>query len=374
MFHHTRFVVRAVSCLAIFAMLAVVPHTAHADDLISCDTVRNLGTAWRNVQSGRNIGVVACYQVPGGAVLAQGQSLLIEVRVTSGAFDAFVIVGAAAAGEARDARQFNADPILAGTGWQPFVFAPIVSLPYTVVIAPAIDGTRGSYQIRMRAAGSPVVIAPTAIPVLPTPIPVGSTIVLPTTFDRGCSSSGAALSNLCIETYPVAAGGTAYALWRIPNFVKGEFDKGDGAGFRGPINAEMRVDVPNVTAARMVRLKWTTTTGQEYIDSLVIQVGNLAAVPVIDPFPCSRSGVNLSNLCIEQPYPFRAGGKAVVVWRIASFQYGEFDRGDGTGYKGPINHEQRIEITNITSARTVRLRWVDGTGVTREDSFTIQVY
>jgi hypothetical protein len=351
---------------------APMARLARAQDLISCDTVRTLGNNWRSTQTGRNIGVVACYQVPGGAVLSFGQTLLIEIRVTSGAFDAFAISGTAAIGEAKDAQQLNPSPILAGTGWQPFAFGPIANLPYTIAIAPTVDGTRGSFQLRMRGIGGTVVP-----PVQPTPIPLppSGTIVLPTTFDQRCSTAGVNLSNLCLEAWPVSAGATAFALWRIPNFVRGEFDRGDGAGFRGPINPEMRVEVPNVTVPRVVRLKWTAANGQEYIDSILIQVGGVPAPPAsIDPFPCSRPGIGVSNLCVEQPYPARVGSTVSVVWRIASFQYGEFDKGDGAGFKGPVNREQRIDIPNVTAARTVRLRWVDASGVLREDSFTIQVY
>jgi hypothetical protein len=345
--------------------------SAQADELIGCDTVRNLGGAWRNVQSSRNIGVVVCYVIPGASVLSFGGTLIVEVRVTSGAFDVFVIPGTVAVGVAASGQQLNSEPILAGTGWRQYAYAPISNSLYTVAVAPAIDGTRGSFQLRMRGIGvAPIV--PTPIP----PLPPSGTIVFPTTLDRACSTSGGFyLSNLCIETWPVAPGATAYATWRIANFRYGEFDKSDGQGFKGPINAQMRVDVPNVTAPRVVRLKWIDMAGQEYIDSVLIQVGSSPAPPpAVDTFPCSRPGIGVSNLCIEQPYPVRVGSTAYAVWRIVSFRYGEFDKGDGQGYKGPINAEQRVEIPNITGPRTVRLRWVDTSGVTREDSFTIQTY
>lgn len=364
---------RTLIAVALAVMLAgasfALPAAAQTDELIGCDTVRNLGNAWRNTQSGRNIAVVACYVIPGAQVQAAGGTLAVEVRVTSGAFDAFVIPGAAAVGAALPAQQLNAAPILAGGGWQQFVYAPVGNAFYTVAIAPAVDGVRGSFQLRMRSIGTAL---PTPTPI---PLPPSGTTVFPTTTDRACSVAGGfALSNLCIETWPVAPGATAYAVWRIADFRYGEFDRGDGQGFRGPIAAQMRVDVPNVTAPRVVRLRWFDTANREYIDSIVIQVGAPTvppAPPAVDTFPCSRAGIGVSNLCIEQPYPVPAGSTAYAVWRIVSFRSGEFDKGDGRGFQGPINAEQRVEIPNVTGPRTIRLRWVDAAGVTREDSFTI---
>ncbi len=92
-----------------------------------------------------------------------------------------------------------------------------------------------------------------------------------------------------------------------------------------------------------------------------------------DSFPCSRAGIGASNLCIEQPYPVPQGGTAYAVWNILDFSYGEFDRGDGQGYKGPIYGQQRVEVPGIDAPRTIRLRWIDKSGAERVDTFTIQV-
>jgi hypothetical protein len=69
----------------------------------------------------------------------------------------------------------------------------------------------------------------------------------------------------------------------------------------------------------------------------------------------------------------RRGTSAFVVWRIADFRYGEFDNGNGQGFRGPIAREQRVEVQNVTSPRLIRLRWVDSSNQWREDSFVIQV-
>ncbi|MCS7054991.1 MAG: hypothetical protein NZM18_02285 [Thermoflexales bacterium] len=371
------FVVAASAIVLVGALLSS-PASAQTDELIGCDAVRNLGNAWRNTQSGRNVSVVACYVVPGAQVQAAGSALAVEIRVTSGAFDVFIIPSAAAVGAALPAQQLSSEPIVAGSGWQQLVYAPLGNPFYTIAVAPSVDGVRGSFQLRLRAVGTP---PPPAPPVVPTPLPPatgsGATI-FPTTTDRPCSVAGGfALSNFCIETWPVVPGSTAYAVWRITDFRYGEFDRGDGQGFRGPIASQMRVEVPNVTAPRLVRLRWFDTANREYIDSIVIQTGTSAPTPAppppaVDTFPCSRAGIGVSNLCIEQPYPVPAGNTAYAVWRIVSFRSGEFDKGDGRGFRGPISAEQRVEIPNVTGPRTIRLRWVDLAGVTREDSFTIQ--
>jgi hypothetical protein len=93
----------------------------------------------------------------------------------------------------------------------------------------------------------------------------------------------------------------------------------------------------------------------------------------IDTFPCSRAGIGASNLCIEQPYPVPRGSTAYAVWNIVDFSYGEFDRGDGQGLKGPIYQQQRVDVPGIDAPRTIRLRWLDKSGTEHMDAFTIQV-
>lgn len=91
------------------------------------------------------------------------------------------------------------------------------------------------------------------------------------------------------------------------------------------------------------------------------------------PFPCTKPYLNESNLCVEQPYPAKRGSNVSVVWRITTpFVSGEFDKGDGQGFKGPIYAEQRIIIENVTANRTIKLRWNNGSKWLT-DQFTIQV-
>ncbi len=92
-----------------------------------------------------------------------------------------------------------------------------------------------------------------------------------------------------------------------------------------------------------------------------------------DSFPCSRPGLNRSNLCVLQPYPAKRGSAVSVVWRIADFRQGEFDSGDGRGYVGPINAEMRVDLPEVTAPRMVRLRWTDTSGRAHEDTFLVQV-
>jgi hypothetical protein len=92
-----------------------------------------------------------------------------------------------------------------------------------------------------------------------------------------------------------------------------------------------------------------------------------------DLFPCSRAGLNRSNLCILQPYPAKRGSTVSVVWRITDFISGAFDSGDGRGFVGPINAEMRIDLPKVNAPRTIRLKWIDSGGRTQEDSFAIQL-
>ena len=93
----------------------------------------------------------------------------------------------------------------------------------------------------------------------------------------------------------------------------------------------------------------------------------------LNTFPCTKTYFNESNLCILQPYPVKVGSTAYAVWNISNFSYGEFDKGDGQGFVGPIAHEQQVGIPNVTSPRLIQLRWKDTAGNWHADSFTIQV-
>jgi LysM repeat protein len=96
-----------------------------------------------------------------------------------------------------------------------------------------------------------------------------------------CSKPYENESNLCIEQpFPVPAGSTASAVWRITDFVQGCFDKGDGRGCIGPIYREQRVPVPSITAPRTVRLMWKDHAGNTRSDSMVIQVAS-GATPYV---------------------------------------------------------------------------------------------
>ena len=88
-----------------------------------------------------------------------------------------------------------------------------------------------------------------------------------------CSKPYLNESNLCAEQpYPVQRGGSASIVWRITTgFVAGSFDNGDGTGFHGPIYAEQRIIVPNVTGPRTVRLRWTDGS-RWYEDQLTLAV------------------------------------------------------------------------------------------------------
>jgi hypothetical protein len=96
---------------------------------------------------------------------------------------------------------------------------------------------------------------------------------------------------LRVEANPVASGATAYATWNIPNFVSGEFDKGDGQGFKGPIAQAMRVDVPGVTGPRTLRLRWTEAGGAVNEDTIALQIAGqaVAATAVVVNAECNEN-------------------------------------------------------------------------------------
>ena len=140
----------------------------------------------------------------------------------------------------------------------PVVAAPPLPAQPAVIVQPA------------QPAPAPVIIpigpaGPTAAPPsVATPIPSAATV--------------GSRNILKVNVNPVGSGGTVYASWSIPNFKEGEFDKGNGAGFVGPINAAMTVDVPSVTSARTLRVRWRDTSGQQLEDTLILQVAGQAVV------------------------------------------------------------------------------------------------
>ncbi len=359
-----------MSVVTLLAGIVASPQPARAQDtIIDCDRVVGV-TPWNRQVSAVNTADVLCYQYSGAAIAAEMQRLngaaLIELQVTRGAFDVFVF--AAPVTSANVAQQLNDAPLAAtGSKWHSFVFNNVsAAVNYVIAIAPATEA-RGNHRLRMR-------VAPGAVPPA-TAIPIPPVTTFPTTSDAPCSRFALSLSGLCIDPFPVAFNGTLSVLWRIPDFRYGELDKGDGRGFVGPIAWQQKVDVPNIVAPRVIRLRWIDTAGRQFVDSILTQVQPPAVTPTpkVDLFPCSRAGMGVSNLCIEPPYPVRRGTSAFVVWRIVDFRYGEFDSGDGRGFVGPIGREQRVEVPGMHAPRHIRLRWVDSSNQWREDSFVIQV-
>jgi uncharacterized protein YraI len=155
--------------------------------------------------------------------------------------------------------------------------APVAAAPprptVAVVAAPA-----------QPAAPAPVLVplvtaAPPQVAPAPAPAPAQGQLV---------GSAGV----LRVEANPVPSGGTAFATWNIPNFKSGEFDRGDGQGFKGPIAQAMRVDVPGVTGARTIRLRWTDNNNAVNEDSLTLN-GGAAAAPA--PAPVTNAECNENN-------------------------------------------------------------------------------
>ncbi|MCS7055823.1 MAG: hypothetical protein NZM18_06570, partial [Thermoflexales bacterium] len=82
---------------------------------------------------------------------------------------------------------------------------------------------------------------------------------------------------------PVPAGSTVFASWNIPNFKSGEFDRGDGQGYKGPVAQVMQVDVPGISGPRTIRLRWVDLNNQVLEDSITINIGGQAPPPTTYP-------------------------------------------------------------------------------------------
>ena len=153
------------------------------------------------------------------------------------------------------------------------------------------DGSDVLVQANDAAKSVPVVAAPPLPAVVVQPaqpaqpvqpvliIPIGPTAVPPSVATAVPSAATVGSRNvLKVNANPIGSGGTVYATWSIPSFKEGEFDKGDGRGYIGPINGNMTVDVPSVTVPRTIRLRWRDTAGQQLEDTLIVQVSGQAVV------------------------------------------------------------------------------------------------
>lgn len=170
---------------------------------------------------------------------------------------------------------------------------------------------------------------------------------------------------LKVEANPVAAGGTAFAYWNIPNFKEGCFDRGDGGGCKGPIAQSMRVDVPGLNGARTITLKWTDTNGAAQQDTLAL---NISGAPVAAVAGSLAGGANVLKV---EANPVAAGATAYAFWNIPNFKEGCFDKGDGGGCKGPVAQAMRVDVPSVTGPRTLTLKWTDTNGAAQQDTLTL---
>lgn len=374
-----RFAAVAATALAAVWMGASQPNQftqarQNADVAITCDEDIDLGADWRSPIYETNVDSVLCYRISNLGMsqirreaARRRQPVTISLTPQSGQFDVYWM---RAVGNTTPIAR-NANRLSAGggstVGTYVYTSGPLLGGSYVLVIAPR---SAGNYWLNIGVGAATVA-----------PVPGTPPIAVPAANNQ-CSNTWGTLSNFCVEAPGLTAnGGSVSVVWRIGNFRYGEFDSGDGRGYVGPIAAEQRVVVNNFTANRVIRLRWWDLNNTERVDTLQIPLSNAAPAPTQVPQtavnpnfpPCSQTGIGRSNLCVEQPYPIKRGTSAAVVWRIASFQSGSFDSGDGRDYVGPINVEQRIVIPNITANRTVQLRWTDSNGVQQNDSFVIQV-
>ncbi len=211
-----------------------------------------------------------------------------------------------------------------------------------------------------RPTSPPVVVQPPATPVLvpivtlppqqPTAPPQGQLVG-----DKGV---------LRVNANPVPSGATVFASWNIPNFKSGEFDRGDGQGYRGPVAQVMQVDVPAVIGPRTIRLRWVDLNNQVFEDAINLNV--IGAPP-------QGQLVGDKGVLRVNANPVPSGATVFASWNIPNFKSGEFDRGDGQGYRGPVAQVMQVDVPAVVVPRTIRLRWVDLNNQVIEDSITINV-
>lgn len=71
--------------------------------------------------------------------------------------------------------------------------------------------------------------------------------------------------------------------------------------------------------------------------------------------------------------PVGSGGTVIASWSIPNFRDGEFDMADGRGFVPPIAGVMNVTIGNVTSSRTITVRWRETNGTQKQDSITINV-
>ncbi len=142
------------------------------------------------------------------------------------------------------------------------------------------------------------------------------------------------------DANPVEAGSTINVSWNIANFGSGSLDRGDGQGAQVGLTAASNFAVTNLTVKRVVRVEWKDTSNRSFSDLLTL-------------YPMTRVagtlGVNTN--------PTRRGNTATASWWLPNYANGEFDAGDGGGYKGPINANMLVDMANWQGGRNLRLRW-----------------
>ena len=128
---------------------------------------------------------------------------------------------------------------------------------------------------------------------------------------------------LRVSANPIGKNSTVYATWNIPNFRDGEFDKGDGRGYIGPIASAMTVDVPNISEPRQLKLRWRDTNGQQTEDLLPLSVLGSTATParaVCDASnPDWRGNSNAAYaFCVKQDLSWADNGSPVRSFPVGS--------------------------------------------------------
>lgn len=226
-----------------------------------------------------------------------------------------------------------------GVGWviNDYVQANDAAINVPVAAAPARPTAAVVAQPPVQAAPPVLVPLVTAPPpqVAPAPAPVQGQLIGP-------------LGVLRVEANPVASGATAFATWNIPNFRDGQFDKGDGQGFKGPVAQAMRVDVPSVTGPRTIRLRWTDTNGATQEDTITLQIAGQAIAP---------TAVVVNAECNENNPDWQAGRNGnPTSWTFCKRKDLEYV-GDSPGNVGRVDRSDKVYTMawDVYGARAIHL-------------------
>jgi hypothetical protein len=116
---------------------------------------------------------------------------------------------------------------------------------------------------------------------------------------------------------------------------------------------------------------------QPVANPVLVPLVPLAPVPAapqpVAPAPASQPTAGGKNILRINQNPVPSGSTVFATWTIPNFKEGTFDKGDGAGFVGVIGGTFQVKIENVTSQRTIIVKWKDLSDVEQTDSLTIYI-